>query len=62
LAQQDISANELKEPIVFLTSDKLTSNKNLGSYPGGKVNKKIVRYIEKDLKKHDRPPYLKSYK
>lgn len=55
-AQQGLIVNELKEKIAFLTYDK-----NLGRYPGVSVNKKIVCYIKKDLKKSDILPYLKYW-
>lgn len=57
IAQGEITEKELKEHIVFLTSDK-----NLGRYPGGKINRKIVSYIVKDFKDSDIPPFKKSYK
>lgn len=57
IAQQDITIDELKEHITYLTADK-----NVGRYPGGKVNKRIVSYIEKDFKESNIPSYLKSYK
>tara|TARA_R110000868_G_scaffold93190_1_gene258057 strand:- start:21392 stop:22381 length:990 start_codon:yes stop_codon:yes gene_type:complete len=57
IAQQEVTTNELKEHIAYLTADK-----NAGRYPGGKVNKRIVSYIEKDFKESDIPSYLKSYK
>ena len=43
-SQSDITVNELKDHIVFLTSEK-----NAGRYPGGKANKRIVKYLQKDL-------------
>ncbi|MBC8768598.1 M28 family peptidase [Arenibacter sp. BSSL-BM3] len=57
IAQEDITTDELKEHITYLTSDK-----NSGRYPGGKVNKRIVNYIKKDFKGSNIPSYLKSYK
>ncbi|MDL5512351.1 M20/M25/M40 family metallo-hydrolase [Arenibacter sp. M-2] len=57
LAQEDITTPELKGHIAYLTADKSS-----GRYPGGKVNKRIVRYIAKDFKKSGISPFLKSYK
>ncbi len=57
IAQEDITTDELKEHISYLTSDK-----NSGRYPGGKANKRIVNYIKRDFKKSNIPSYLKSYK
>ena len=56
-AQDDITTDELKGHITFLTADK-----NSGRYPGGKINKRVVKYIEKDFKKSGISPFLKSYK
>ena len=56
-AQEDITTVELKEHISYLTADK-----NSGRYPGGKINKRIVRYISKDFKKSGIPPFKTSYK
>lgn len=56
-AQDDITTDELKGHITYLTADK-----NSGRYPGGKVNKRIVRYITKDFKKSGISPFMKSYK
>ena len=56
-AQENITTNELKGHITYLTADK-----NSGRYPGGKINKKIVRYITKDFKKSGIAPIMKSYK
>jgi Zn-dependent M28 family amino/carboxypeptidase len=55
-AQKEITTLELKDHITFLTSDK-----NSGRYPGGKVNKRVVKYIKNDFKKSGIPPFLKSY-
>ena len=57
IGQEDVTTDELKEHITYLTSDK-----NSGRYPGGKVNKWIVNYIKKDFKKSNIPSYLKFYK
>lgn len=55
--QAAITEQELRDHIVFLTSDK-----NSGRYPGGKINRKIVSYIEKDFKNSGILPFNKSYK
>lgn len=55
-AQEDITVTELKDHITFLTSDQ-----NSGRYPGGKVNRRVVKYIKKDFKKSGIPSFLKSY-
>lgn len=57
MAQEEITEKELKDHILFLTSDK-----NSGRYPGGKINKRIVRYISKDFKKSGIFPFLHSYR
>lgn len=57
MAQEEITEQELKEHIVFLTSDK-----NSGRYPGGKINRKIVSYIKRDFKASNIPPFDKCYK
>lgn len=57
IAQDEITEQELKDHIVFLTSDK-----NSGRYPGGKINRKVVSYIEKDFKDSKIPPFNKSYR
>lgn len=56
-AQEEITERELKDHIVFLTSDK-----NSGRYPGGKINRKIVSYIEKEFKNASIPAFNKSYR
>ncbi|SHI79948.1 Peptidase family M28 [Arenibacter nanhaiticus] len=55
-AQQDITTAELKEHIEFLTSEN-----KVGRYPGGKINRKIVKYIINDFKEAGIPPFSKSY-
>ncbi|MCF8272994.1 MAG: M20/M25/M40 family metallo-hydrolase [Flavobacteriaceae bacterium] len=45
-SQSEITENELKNHLQFLTSEK-----NAGRYPGGKENKWIVKYIEKEFKR-----------
>ena len=55
-SQTEITKNELKEHIAFLTSEA-----NAGRYPGGAKNKKIVRYIQKAFKEAGALPLKKSY-
>ncbi|MCK0156901.1 M20/M25/M40 family metallo-hydrolase [Cellulophaga sp. F20128] len=55
-AQSLITESELRDHIQFLTSDT-----NGGRYPGGKLNKKVVRYIEKNFKKSKISAFSKSY-
>lgn len=57
MAQNGITEQELKDHILFLTADK-----NLGRYPGGKINRRVVSYIKKDFKGSDIPPFKKTYK
>ena len=45
-SQSEITENELKNHIKFLTSEK-----NAGRYPGGKENTRIVKYLEKEFKR-----------
>ncbi|WP_339711110.1 M20/M25/M40 family metallo-hydrolase [uncultured Kriegella sp.] len=56
-SQTEITKDELKEHIIFLTSDA-----NAGRYPGGTKNKKVVRYIQKAFKTVGALPFKKSYK
>lgn len=56
-AQDEITEQELKDHILYLTSDK-----NSGRYPGGKINRKITSYIERDFKNSNIPAFNKSYK
>lgn len=56
MAQEEITEKELKDHILFLTSEK-----NSGRYPGGKINKRIVRYISKDFKKSGISSFSPSY-
>lgn len=56
-SQSDITVNELKDHIVFLTSEK-----NAGRYPGGKANKRIVKYLQKDFKKQGLLSFKNNYK
>ena len=55
-AQSSITETELRAHIQFLTSDT-----NAGRYPGGKLNKKVVKYIQKNFKKSKILPFSKSY-
>lgn len=55
-SQTEITTNELKEHIAFLTSEA-----NAGRYPGGTKNKKVVRYIQKAFKAAGALPLKKSY-
>lgn len=43
--QSEITENELKAHISFLTSER-----NAGRYPGGKANKRVVKYLKKEFK------------
>tara|TARA_R110002051_G_scaffold280178_1_gene341772 strand:+ start:3441 stop:4397 length:957 start_codon:yes stop_codon:yes gene_type:complete len=45
-SQSEITKQEIKEHIEFLTSDK-----NAGRYPGEKENKSVVTYLEKEFRK-----------
>lgn len=56
-SQSKITENEIKDHILFLTSEK-----NAGRYPGGKANQSVVRYIIKDFKKQGLIPFEKNYK
>jgi Zn-dependent M28 family amino/carboxypeptidase len=56
-SQSDITENELKDHIIFLASEK-----NEGRYPGGKANKRIVKYLEKDFKKQGLLSFKYNYK
>ena len=56
-SQSKITENEIKDHILFLASEK-----NAGRYPGGKANKRVVRYIIKDFKKQGLIPFEKNYK
>ncbi|WP_251795740.1 MULTISPECIES: M28 family metallopeptidase [unclassified Arenibacter] len=57
MAQEEITEKELKDHISFLTSDK-----NSGRYPGGKANKRVVKYLKKEFNKSGIPPFLPSYR
>lgn len=54
--QSEITEQELKEHISFLTSDI-----NGGRYPGTKANKKVIKYIKKTFKKSGISSYGNSY-
>lgn len=56
-SQSEITEKEIKDHIIFLTSEK-----NAGRYPGGKVNRSVVKYIIKDFKKQGLIPFEKNYK
>lgn len=56
-SQSDITEYELKNHILFLASEK-----NAGRYPGGKANRKVVKYIRKDFKKVGLISFDKKYK
>lgn len=56
-SQSDITEDEIKEHILFLSSDS-----NAGRYPGGKENKRVVKYIEKEFKRMNLQSFSKNYK
>ena len=56
-SQSEITEDEIKDHILFLTSEKVA-----GRYPGGKANKRVVRYIKKDFKKMGLVPFESGYK
>lgn len=56
-SQSEITENELKEHLLFLTSEK-----NAGRYPGGKANKRVVKYLKKEFKKIGVIPFDLGYK
>ena len=56
-SQSEITENELKEHLLFLTSEK-----NAGRYPGGKNNKRVVKYLEKEFKNLDLNFFKEDYK
>ncbi|MFI2741693.1 M28 family metallopeptidase [Zhouia sp. PK063] len=56
-AQTAITQPELKAHIAFLTSKK-----NAGRYPGGKLNKNVINYIIKDFRKNGIKKYNGTYK
>ena len=56
-AQTDITEKELHKHLLFLTLEN-----NAGRAPGGKINRKIVKYIIKDFKHAGVKPYQGKYK
>ncbi|WP_034042477.1 M28 family metallopeptidase [Wocania ichthyoenteri] len=56
-SQSEITENELKEHLLFLTSEK-----NAGRYSGGKANKRVVKYLKKEFKKISIMPFDLGYK
>ncbi|WP_432221052.1 M28 family metallopeptidase [Flavobacterium sp. TMP13] len=55
-SQSEITEKEIKDHILFLASEK-----NAGRYPGGKANKRVVKYLEKDFKKQGLLLFEKKY-
>ncbi|KVV15721.1 M28 family metallopeptidase [Flavobacterium sp. TAB 87] len=55
-SQSEITEKEIKDHILFLASEK-----NAGRYPGGKANKRVVKYLEKDFKKQGLLSFEKKY-
>ena len=56
-SQSEITEHELKDHMLFLTSEK-----NARRYPGGKENKRVVKYLKKEFKKLGLAAFEKSYK
>ena len=56
-SQEEITTEEIKDHIEFLTSDK-----NAGRAPGGKENKRLTKYLVKEFKKSGLQPLEKGYK
>ena len=56
-SQEDITENELKEHIQFLTSEK-----NAGRPPGEKENRWVVKYIKNEFRRLGIKPFSRSYK
>ncbi len=56
-SQSEITESELKNHILFLTSEK-----NAGRYPGGKENKRIVKYLKNEFKKIGLTSFKSGYK
>ncbi len=56
-SQSEVTTRELKEHISFLTSEK-----NAGRYPGGKENKRVVKYLKREFKKLDVLPFGNDYR
>lgn len=56
-SQKEITTTEIKSHIEFLASEK-----NSGRLPGGKQNKKVVKYLAKEFKKIGLTAFTKKYK
>lgn len=56
-SQAEITENEIENHIKFLTSEK-----NKGRYPGGKENKRVVKYLIKAFKEMGFGTFSKNYK
>lgn len=56
-SQAEITEKELREHVVFLASEK-----NAGRYPGGKANRRVVRYLKNEFKKIGLQPFELGYK
>ena len=56
-SQAEITKNEIKEHLLFLTSEK-----NAGRYPGGRENKRVVKYLKKEFKKLGLISFEQGYK
>ena len=57
LSQSEITENEIKDHILFLTSEK-----NAGRYPGGKANRYVVSYLKNNFKTIGLNNFNKNYK
>lgn len=55
-AQTDITEQEIKQHITFLSADK-----NKGRYPGTKESERVTRYIRKNFKRSGIKPFGKTY-
>ncbi|MFD1161238.1 MULTISPECIES: M28 family metallopeptidase [Hwangdonia] len=56
-SQAEITEKELKDHMLFLTSEK-----NAGRYPGGKANRRVVNYLKKEFKNIGVTPFDMGYK
>lgn len=56
-SQTAITASEIHDHIAFLTSDK-----NQGRSPGGKSNKRVVRYLRHNFRQNDIKAFKSGYK
>ncbi|MDN3665011.1 M28 family metallopeptidase [Algibacter miyuki] len=56
-SQTEVTTSEIKNHIEFLISDK-----NQGRYPGGKANKRVVKYIKKEFKHVGLQAFNNNYK